>query len=171
LNCKNIKSNYVYINELLTEIDMLFLQETWLRGEETFELDKNFDCYQKSSMTEANTRGRPFGGLMWLLRKTAKKPKVKFITDRISTVMLSSTVIIGVYMRFNDQKKETMIEQSGDLDILTELIDKMEGKKVIIVGDFNMDLYRSSKFDKLLTRFIDNNNLLPIDLLFTQKTN
>ena len=34
LNCKNIRANYVYINELFKEYAIIFIQEHWLKSYE-----------------------------------------------------------------------------------------------------------------------------------------
>jgi endonuclease/exonuclease/phosphatase family metal-dependent hydrolase len=177
LNCKNIKANYTYINDLLDDrADILFLQETWLRKDERVEnilrasdqKNHKFRVFQHSSMAETYTRGRPYGGVMWVVSDRVRSPKVKFITDRISTVEYANTVIVGVYMRFNDNKPETVIEQLQDLAEVEELIERAEGKKVVVIGDFNMDLTRKNKLDKLLVKFVEKNNLICADLLYGQ---
>jgi len=106
---------------------------------------------------------------MWLIKNNFKnKPKVKFIKDRLSIVELPNTVIIGVYMRFNDQKFETVVEQSHDLNEMVEIVKNAGDKRVMIVGDYNMDLHRNNKFDNLLVKFIEENDLTALDLLYTQ---
>lgn len=173
LNCKNIKANYIYINNLLEKNDIVFLQETWLKEDETLEseLNSDFRFFQKSGMDGQQNRGRPYGGVMWLIKKSFTCPRVKFFSPRISTIEFPGTVIVGVYLRFNDNKPETTIDQMSDLAEVEDIIDKAKDKNVVIIGDFNMDIYRNKKYDKLLTKFVEKNKLISGDLMYTQATN
>jgi exonuclease III len=175
LNCKNIEANYIYTEYLLEKADILFLQETWLRTNETPSfLDKNkYAVFGHSSMNnEQREDGRPFGGLMWILKKSAQiKIKVTFVTDRISTAELNGLLLIGVYMRFNDGYLETIVEQENDTLKIQELIEKNANKQVIVLGDFNSDMWRVNKFDEVVANMIEKSNLVCLDLLFTQKIN
>ena len=74
LNTCNIKGNILYVTKLANTSDIIFLQETWLRKDEklTDELKPIRDTHIikfKSSMDETYTRGRPFGGLAWIISK------------------------------------------------------------------------------------------------------
>ena len=67
------------------------MQETWLRSEENvdgFIDNQNFLKFCKSSMKDNYRRGRPYGGVMWMYKKSGLVPTVTFENDRISTFEL-----------------------------------------------------------------------------------
>jgi hypothetical protein len=65
INCKNIKSNGLFINEMLLSPDIVFLQEHWLNNKEIDKMEKFINCKErdthfKSAMNiEQYDRGRP----------------------------------------------------------------------------------------------------------------
>ena len=166
LNCKNIKANFEYVKLLQASHNIIFLQET---------IDnliyENFFIYSKSSMKDDSRRGRPYGGVMWLCKKTKKNPIVTFETERISTFELDDIFLIGVYLRFNDNNYQTLIEHESDIAQILDLVDKANqlNKKVAIIGDFNSDLSRNSQFDNVLKNIINNEDLICVDHWFTQQ--
>jgi hypothetical protein len=173
LNCKHLERNWPYVRSLQEKTDIIFLQETWLhQGEEVSGLDTvNFNIYSKSSMTNELNAGRPHGGVMWLINKKIQTKKVTFLTNRISTLEMSKTVIIGVYLRFNDQTdSETLIEHGNDVERIRELVNKASGKRAVVVGDFNSDLNRKKNFDKILQKMIVETPLIALDHIYLQSS-
>jgi hypothetical protein len=174
LNCHGLCGNFEYVRILQERADLIFLQETWLREEENIDFAVNaseFALHSKAASTRLGTnQGRPSGGIMWLLKKSLNKPKVKFISDRISTVEFDDILLIGVYLRFDDNSLETLVEHQNDMDRIGELVEGSVGRRVAVVGDFNSDLRRKrkTKFDKVLKTLIEENRLTAIDHLFTQ---
>ncbi len=130
-----------------------------------------FALYSKAVSTRLGTnQGRPSGGIMWLLKKSLNKSKVKFISDRISTVQFDDILLIGVYLRFDENSLETLVEHQNDMDRIAELVEGSVGRRVAVVGDFNSDLRRKrkTKFDKVLKTLIEENRLIVVDQMFTQ---
>src|SRR5665811_462514 len=113
-NCRGLKSNSDFIKILLSEnnIDVLFLQETWLHSYEDSilaEISKDYNFYSKSGM-DSNMKiiGRPFGGTAFLWRKELT-PFIKSIDiddKRLSAMRLSSTfgdiVLLNCYLPTSD---------------------------------------------------------------------
>ncbi len=129
------------------------------------------DEYSKAATVHLGAhQGRPAGGVMWLLKKTINKPRIKFISNRISIVDFEDILLIGVYLRFDDKSIETLVEHQSDMAIIAELVEGAHGRRVAVVGDFNSDLRRKrkTKFDKVLDTFIEENRLIVTDHLFTQ---
>lgn len=74
-----------------------------------------------------------------------------------------------MYLPFDDNSCETKTEYEQCLiEISAALIDDQIN---VIMGDFNADIYRGRRFDKLLTEFINTNQLLATDLINTQTCN
>ena len=72
----------------------------------------------------------------------------------------------------NPQKKDdslSMYELS--LTLILTLLEKarLNNLTSFIIGDFNADFFRDKRFDKLLTEFINDNNLTILDCITTQK--
>lgn len=121
LNCKNLKGNFVYA-QYLTEIsNIIYLNELWTKKNEiniindlvSSKFKKNRPIY-KSDMTDVPTKGRPFGGQCWLLDDSCDILESEFISRHLSFVNFkifdSEFIAIGVYMPFNDPKKEIIQE-------------------------------------------------------------
>ena len=65
LNCKNIKANYIYIENLIKTNNMVFVQEHWLHNKETDKVDEFINMEKTNSYLDAemqletHTSGRP----------------------------------------------------------------------------------------------------------------
>jgi endonuclease/exonuclease/phosphatase family metal-dependent hydrolase len=174
LNCKNYTTNFDYVNQLLSDHEIVFLQETWARDESCFgQPNEMYKVYQKSSIKENYNTGRPHGGTAWLIRNNlTSHTKVKFKSDRISTIEIGEITIIGVYMHYNKNNDESLIEQERlmceILSIITDATNRNGNNKIMIIGDFNCDLNRKSSFDRTLTTTIEKANLICLDHIYTQ---
>ena len=70
-NVKNIKTNYLYAQKLMKENQIMFLSETWLSElKKTFlnDISGDYNVYSKSDF-KINSKGRPFGGVGWIVNK------------------------------------------------------------------------------------------------------
>ena len=177
-NIKNVKSNITYANYLISRNEITYLNETWLKQNEKNILNNisntnNFKILFKSDMNEENTKGRPFGGQAWFISKKIKVKEYKFINKHISFIDATynevDMKIIGVYLPFDNNNLSTKNEYEQCLTQLKALLDNK--KLSVIIGDFNADLNRNRPFDKLLKRFINSMNLVPMDMLCTQVYN
>ena len=169
-------SNYEYVNKLLKQCQIMFLQETWLKTAKQAKivLDNNFRFIHKSSIKPGCKKGRPHGGIGWLINKgkIGLNAKVKFISERLSTCSIGDTIIIGVYMNYNDNSTIAIMEHERLItQVLNQIdlaIDEEKNKKVIVLGDFNSDLNRETEFDSILKAAIESYDLTCVDHLYTQ---
>ena len=174
LNVKNIKSNYLYIDKLANnkQKNIFFLQETWLKTCE--KIRKNVDINAadytiKEKSHDQPDIGRTPGGVAWMVAKSvSRKPVIVFHNHRISHCVIEDLVIIGVYMAYNDNKMETQAENEENVGIINSVMEKYEQAKIMILGDWNMDIYRKTKHDKILTKLSKNAGMINISKLFTQ---
>ena len=95
-NCKNVKTSVKEIQELCSNSDIVFLQETWLADFEIpflSRIDSNFHATGLSEMDSSKTihKGRPFGGLGILWRKS--------LCSEINVVKYDDSRILGVEIR------------------------------------------------------------------------
>ena len=115
-----------------------------------------------SGMNNYNGKGRPYGGVGWIVsKKLEKNYSVRLHTKRITSLEIGNLTLIGVYLTANNSKNESMIEHIIDIKDLETLIDELDkkNKEYIIVGDFNSDPIRNKKFDRELTSFLSKRNL------------
>ncbi|RNA10357.1 RNA-directed DNA polymerase from mobile element jockey-like [Brachionus plicatilis] len=165
-NCKNIQSNYLYVQKLLKENDIIFLSETWLKDKDSFseQIFEDSLTYFQSGMDHYFGRGRPYGGIGWIVSKKIDKPmisEVKFHSRRISSIEKGNFTLIGVYLTSNDSTKESVIEHKIDLAELNEVTGELQRqeKLYLIIGDFNSDPWRNNTYDKQLVDFLIEKDL------------
>jgi hypothetical protein len=180
-NIKNIKTNNVFIQDKINQIDVCYLTELWLHSGEQYILDtmfcNNYNIHFQSDMSIADSykKGRPFGGKCWLIKKDLKINKCEFINQQISYVNIStaqdsSIIIIGVYLQFDNNTTERFNEFISNLQLISTIIEDNNDKPVYIMGDFNADLERNKRFDNELRKFIDN-GLTALEYQYPQNTN
>ena len=138
------------------------IQEHWLRppfkrakGVNEFRhVHNDFDGYatsaMKESMKEKVLTGRPFGGTGFLWNKKfsqSLKPRVDYQHERVTVLELSNSchniLCINVYMPY--KKTSDIAEQKTVFDKTIGYIDHVISNnpdfKVILLGDFNCNLY------------------------------
>jgi hypothetical protein len=181
LNVKNLKSNMIYSKFLTGVTDISFFSELWLKQSEFAliqSLNPNKRFLFKSDMDPYNhKRGRPFGGLAWVIDSEFEVLDFEFFSRYCSFIHLKKgafeIAIIGIYMPFDDPNNriDSLNNFETTLSILRSLIERFSYNDIptISLGDFNSDIFRNKRFDKLLFDFILNNNLLNLSQLFTQK--
>ncbi len=167
INCKNIKSNGLFINEMLLSPDIVFLQEHWLNNKEIDKMEKFINCKErdthfKSAMNiEQYDRGRPYGSIGWIMRKNIIYKEIIFISDNISVLKIDNQMNkIGVYLNCNQNNTESFNNHLHDVEQLAGILKTISNENVLIIGDFNSDFKRKSKFDKILQQFVKTNNLV-----------
>ena len=159
LNVKNLKTNYLYVCDLMQNNDICYLTETWLNdGETTYFETMYSECklYFQCDITveeSYNLKGRPFGGKCWLIRKNLVVKKVNFINKIISLMEIETEndtlLLIGVYIPFDDNSAYRYAQLKSTLELIASIIEDNLDKTVLVVGDFNADLKREKRYDKL----------------------
>ena len=170
VNVKNIQSNYIYAQKLIREHQITFMSETWLS-----ELNRDFllDIAPESKVFSREDfvtvqKGRPFGGIGWILDKELKVLHHEFLNNRVSYIVTElenvKWIIIGVYMPFDDNKFDSLSEFETNLAIISELVNcykRMGDYNIIIGGDFNADWKRGKKrFDRSLANFFKKEKII-----------
>ena len=181
LNVKNLKANLFYPNFLSEISNILYLNEHWLRKSDinivkNMAKDTNKKILFKSDM-EVASKGRPYGGQCWLIDNSFEILESEFLSRYVSYVNLKINGLriglIGVYMPFDDSKKKVdskiLFEQtfSHILVLINKLMDRET--PIFIMGDFNSDLFRNNRFDKILLEYFNSEDWIALDHLFTQK--
>ena len=155
-NIKGFKPrNYDYFFDLYNKFDIFLLQETWLyKFKENIALRVLPDscCRSISAMSddEVGRQGRPYGGLMVVWNRSLTVPicQVETFNDHVCAVTLSSNsnnlLIINIYMPVDDGSLNSFNIFNDVLSEISRLIQQFSDFKVIIGGDFNIDLTSNS---------------------------
>ena len=75
-------------------------------------------------------------------------------------------LLIGVYIPFDDNSAYRYAQLKSTLELIASIIEDNLDKTVLVVGDFNADLKREKRYDKLLNEFVRDNELDCYDYLF-----
>jgi hypothetical protein len=180
-NIKNIKSNYLYAKKLILENEINYFCETWLGENDKnilYEINTNNKIIlNKSDFTIQPEKGRPFGGQSWFINRDLNMIEHKFLNKHISYIIVEvkkqKYAFVGVYLPYDNGTRERFIEYESNLRLLEQLIITWKLKNEYIVymgGDFNADIYRDKRIDKIVNGFIQQNDLVLHDTLFTQQT-
>ncbi len=169
-NCKNIKTSVTEIQRLCADSDILLLQETWLSDQELpFLAGLHSEFYSRgiSAMDSSKGihRGRPYGGLAILWRKSLNAlcsislmddPRLLEITIDIGGIKLS---VLNAYLPFDDGSN--MEEYQSYLAKIDNCLETCHYSCAI--GDFNANISGNSRFGTELTNYCDNENLVLSD--------
>ncbi len=161
----------------MCEVDLLLIQEHWLFTENLASLNINddFTSFAVSGMDSgAIIRGRPFGGCGFLIRKSLL-PFIKRINSnskRFCAITITThcwtVLLLNVYMPTNygtAHSHNTYLETLGELK---GIIESHSFDKIVIAGDFNVDMIRPSVFRDSLLSFMSDFNLCSVDLFYRE---
>ncbi|MES9880512.1 MAG: reverse transcriptase family protein, partial [Sedimenticola sp.] len=172
LNVKNVETNRQYVEKLLTDTDVLCLQETWLF---TYQLDQLNNISSKHSSHGKSVdendpipplqKPRGYGGVATLTRNdtTIKYRDCMDGSNRITvTEILADPPICmcNVYMPARNSRCTQTYDDT--LEELNEIISKYgDTHPIVIVGDMNASLKcrPGNEQDVKLKRFCDLNGL------------
>ncbi len=158
-----------YIERILTETDILLLQEHWLHNTQcnsfqSFIGGKNcgYSSLLKSGMPEGIvSTGRPYGGcgIIWKDSINAVVTPVNTVSDRLCCAIFQfdnvKILIICVYMPCDCPESDTDNMKTFDdtLDTISEQCTTNDVNFIVIGGDLNTDITRSTSphTDKLLS--------------------
>ena len=106
-------------------------------------------------------RGRPYGGISWLINKNNQIENTEIINHKISILKIENNInIIGVYLHCNNGRKDNFDHHLQDVIQLESIIETLD---IMIIGDFNSDNHRKNKFDKMLIDMIKRKNIKILD--------
>ena len=112
-----MRNNIKLVQQITDTVDVLFLQETWLKSSGDFNglIDRKIakKTYHKTGKKK-NNKGRPSAGIGWVVSSLIKH-SVEFKSNYYSVLKLRNLAIIGVYTRFNQQNQESRDTYETDL--------------------------------------------------------
>jgi len=154
--------------------DIICLQEHWKYNSELKSISRlcdqyKFDSYSISSMPDDRPRiGRGYGGLciMWKKSISSNIVQVKTLSNRTIAIRLTLSednimLLINTYLPNDNystvQNSEGFIEE---LETIQQILSENEDcSNIVINGDLNCDLSRSSANVKYIKDFVDINDL------------
>ena len=163
-----------YINHILDlhHIDILLLQETWLYNSEIQaklrSIHKDFKSTGSSSMDpEILLHGRPYGGvaIMWRKDLPMKIYPIKVDCKRACGIKIEysegkTMLILCAYMpQDNRSKTKTDSEFEECINCMEQCIEYHNCTSVIVGGDLNVDLQRTTAHLGCVKQFVDRNSL------------
>ncbi|XP_050561669.1 uncharacterized protein LOC126912652 [Spodoptera frugiperda] len=145
-NCKSVTRSVDCVGRLCRTADIVALQETWLLPHDLQFLGSIDDAFSFTGKSAVDTtagvlRGRPYGGVALLWRKTMF-PTVSVIactSVRLTAIKVvlhdRSMLVISVYMPTDSV--DNLTEFTECLSELNAIIESCDVESVFILGDFN----------------------------------
>ena len=179
-NCRGVNAVKIdFIGELLTDCDIVFLQEHWMLDEGLSLMERQLrtaHVFGKSGM-DANRllAGRPYGGCAILVKKTLQCTVTPIDTSsrRLYSCIIRfpndvKMLLHNVYMPVDTYYDESNIGLYND--ILSEIdyvnISHDNIENIVIAGDFNTDLSRDASLHcSALLDFCESRDLRLLQLL------
>ena len=172
-NCKHFNSNNVFkidfIENLMLNVDFMFLQEHWLYKSQFDKLQSicnGVNVIATSSMDESAPRaGRPYGGcaILWKQNLVCKYSEITCGNPRLCALRVEIDncvfILINCYMPCDSQS------QDGSHELYIELLNEIQQIYVanspcelICGGDFNTEFTRQSQNSMALANFVQMND-------------
>ena len=175
-NTQGMKSNSMYVNSLLIDNDIIFLNEHWLSNAEKHILE-NMCKHSHTIMfnpAEKKPCGRPYQGNCFLINHAlANQVETIHKDNRVFAIKVASQsnplLLIGVYLT-SYHNADSIDEYREQLNLIASLICMNAECEPIVIGDhqsFPDSIYDSSSrnnpkrnpLSKLLSNFLTNNNM------------
>ena len=169
-NCRGFNSTKkTYVNSLLSQCDILFLQEHWLSELQL----SSFNCLSHychgvcGFSTSEVLHGRPYGGcaIFWRQGLCCDVELLDTGSRRVCAIRCAFRfgifVFINVYMPC-DSDNASRSEFCDTLNIVESVVDDNDGCYVVLGGDFNVDFDRDWCNTSTLRSFCTRLNLYPV---------
>jgi len=170
-NVKGIKRQLGFMRNFIDSVDIICLQETWLKEFELNILETNFPDFcmtHKSGMkinSEVLCRGRPFGGVVTIW-KNAYSSCIEVIPIELDNCVVEKVMtqdtniyVVNAYFLTNTLDNQELISECNSRVISLWRLNDVEN--ILILGDLNIGS-SSSAFLKLKNT-CEENDLLIID--------
>ena len=156
------------------EASVILLQEHWQTPANLSkfnELSDSYFCFGSSAMSNVVEsgllRGRPFGGIMCLIKKSLRSStETIFCSDRFAVVRVLNYLIVNLYLPCVGTENRQIICD----DLLAQIAnwyDQYSTCDLILAGDFNVDLDSNDYVALAVTQFLATRNVVRCDTLFS----
>ena len=171
-NCLNFKANTAMIKKSIYENDICFFIEHWLNTQEKYlfeELcngDFHIVFHSDYDNTDGLKKGRPHGGLCWVINKKCTLTAQVFFNQYVSKICIeydnNILDVFGVWLPFDNNSKDRLCLYKSNISLLEAQIKLNKSTETILLGDFNADLTRAKRFDKLIVRMCNKLKLIDV---------
>ena len=168
-NCLNFKANTSMIKKCIYENDACFFIEHWLNSQEKFLFEDickgeyNIFFHSDYDISEGPLRGRPHGGLCWVIHKRLNLTSQVLFNQNISKVSIevdnNKMNLYGVWFPYDDNTKERLCTFKSNISLINAQMKMHKAEETVVIGDFNADLERGKRFDLLLKKFVNKNHM------------
>ena len=153
-NCHGFKfTKTLYINNILTNCDVLFIQDHWLSSSQLSQIDHinypNFLCHAVSGFDNSEVlSGRPYGGcaILWRSDMVSRVDTITTNSRRACAIKMSTDqwtiLFITVHMAYEDGEDQTE-DFCMQLSVIEYVISQNANCHIIIGGYFNVDFSRN----------------------------
>ena len=172
-NCQSLRSNVGIVQNLLTNCDILCLQETLIDENNCGildQIDENFmSAYVPSVRKPDCFVGRSSAGLVIFWRKglSIKCSPINYNKRIMGLKMVLPNnltfLLLNVYMTCGYQSPGSYLEYNTTLAQITNILESDEFFNVCIAGDFNADPEKG-RFFHCLSQFLNENSLVLSDV-------
>ena len=176
LNCHGFNNGtaaYVQLACTRYNVDILFLQETWLSDANSHIIGNSLPDYVVTHTSAMERKivsgllvGRPFGGTAVLIhRKLARYCSAVFSCNpRITAVRCelpeSNDLVLGsVYFPYDSGSIDYIIELEDTVGCLQGIMDKYSNSQFIFGGDFNMSKLPGNSNQEIVSKLCSDNLL------------
>jgi len=178
LNCHGFnKATLCYLQSVITDYDIVLLQETWLSNQTSHVLDNihpGFNVYHTSAMehklTSGLVTGRPFGGTAILVRENVFKQITPLTvnTVRATAICCSSPgqrnlVVMSVYMPWDDRSLYQHDEYVFTVGCIQAIVDAHPDCNFLFGGDWNLCKNGRYSAELCVRRFCTDNQFCWVD--------
>ena len=170
-NCKGFNISKVkHFKHLLSECDILLVQDTWALKDQVGRLNRHFDDYNTYGVSGINEdvilKGRPYGGVSFLYKKSIS-PYVQVCelsSNRACCIRLSTNVgfvyLFNVYMPCDSTTNTNLDDYNEVLSVISNFCATHNVVNCVIGGDVNTDISRIKSGNTIsLQNFIEKENL------------
>ncbi len=150
------------IKKCIYENDICFFIEHWLNTQEKYLFEEicngDFHVVYHSDYdnTDGLKKGRPQGGLCWVINKKCALTAQVFFNQYVSNVCIefenNKLDLFGVWLPYDNNSKERMCLYKSNISLIEAQLKLKKSTETILMGDFNADLSRGKRFDKLICR-------------------
>ena len=156
--------------------DVVFLQEHWLTPGNLDRFCVDFPGYfgfgasaMSSAVESGVLRGRPFGGVMVLIKHSLSQSVQTLCADeRLVVVKLCNLLLFNVYLPCVGTENRDLLTD-GLCDQMDDWVDKYSDCDCIIGGDFNMNFNYTSASSSIMQSFISKHELEICNYVFSKQ--
>ena len=171
-NAHSVRGNSEIVKNLMSDCDIVLLQELMLPESEVGFLGSLNDNFSFSASVKDKRKGeivsgRPTGGVAIMWRKTFDKYVTAHkIDERVNYIILkfhnSNILILNLYMPCDYRDHNSLHEYISYIAIINDIINQADIDSLIIAGDLNADHKKSTRFWKEFLNLINEFNLFHV---------